>query len=745
MNITRYVMMFVIAALVMACSGPKSPQENVRLGRESAAQERYKEAFIYYKIALQQDANFIEARYEMGMLNASLGDVEASERFLVPVVQAAFKPERSVPTLAAAYFQQNKVFALETLLDNQAKLIPSDALALDLALFRVLWLYRTGDAGRAAAALAIIGPKAQGCERCRLVSAYLDSNTDPVKAIGTLHALLEKYPGNAEAHQLLGHLSLGLRDPRQAYAQFSQLKALQPRAGYAELLLALSALQMEDRVVAGQHVDRLLADNRRQPVANHLKALLSFAKADHAQAKHHAEQSITWGLMAPANFLVAGVASYHLQEYEIAYNHLRKAMVFYPDNAELQRLLLAMQLKFGYLEEAQETYLQQDVRSVKDVLFGNAMAYQLIKDGKFSAAGNVLALLDNTPLSTPAIRLQSAALRGQLNPEDAMPGSVAETDDDVSRLATIMILLQTNSLEQAQQAAQAWVNEAPDSVDALNSLAYVYQKSSIPEQAQVLYARAQAIEPNNVPSYLFAADTARAAADYTKAQELYQTVLGINERSLIALKALLQLTFNEQELPDFESLLQPIDIATVSDDQMVAIADTLFQWRQYEQLDTLLDAYKAKREWSDILWMVWLKNSFFQAGPDAFLAKFDTYHQVNNLPDHALFALSILEQQEQWKITLDLIDTLDEPLQGMQALQLTRATALIELQQSQAAAELLESLPEPEVDANAGRWYVQGRLLESNGNLLEAASYLTAYHKASPRIHFGNTSGRCVD
>ena len=29
-------------------------------------------------------------------------------------------------------------------------------------------------------------------------------------------------------------------------------------------------------------------------------------------------------------------------------------------------------------------------------------------------------------------------------------------------------------------------------------------------------------------------------------------------------------------------------------------------------------------------------------------------------------------------------------------------------------------------------WYVQGRLQESNGNLVQAASYLTAYHKASP-------------
>jgi tetratricopeptide (TPR) repeat protein len=132
--------------------------------------------------------------------------------------------------------------------------------------------------------------------------------------------------------------------------------------------------------------------------------------------------------------------------------------------------------------------------------------------------------------------------------------------------------------------------------------------------------------------------------------------------------------------------------------------------------------------------MVWLKNSFFQAGPAAFLTNFDTYYQVNNLPDHALFALSILEQQERWQMALDLVDRLDEPVQALPAMQLTRAIALIELQQGEAVTEILESLDESEVDANAGRWYVQGRLQESKGDLVQAASYLTAYHKASPGL-----------
>jgi hypothetical protein len=43
---------------------------------------------------------------------------------------------------------------------------------------------------------------------------------------------------------------------------------------------------------------------------------------------------------------------------------------------------------------------------------------------------------------------------------------------------------------------------------------------------------------------------------------------------------------------------------------MVIIADTLFQWREYTLLDSLLQRYKAEKAWSDMLWMVWLKNSY---------------------------------------------------------------------------------------------------------------------------------------
>ncbi len=733
-SLARLLSTLITAVLLTACSGPDSAEDNLRLGRDAAVQGRFDEALLYYQIALRQEPASLGARYELGVLNGQLGDMPASERFLIPVVEANFRRDTSVPALASAYYQQNKVFALETLLNQQTYQSAGPELSLQLALFRVLWLHRTGDAALASKALDALGAPAENCERCQLTRAYLDSNGRPVEAMQNLRSMLENYPDNAEAHLLMGQLSLGLRNPRQAYTHFSQFKRLQPRATYAELLLALSAVQMEALAGAEKHVDRLLALSPRQPVANHLKALLAFAEGNYDKALLHAEESTNRGLKAPANFLIAGVSAFHLQQLEIAYDHLGKAVTFYPDNAELQRLLLALQLKFGYLADAQESYFNQDVRSVRDVLFGNAMAYQLIQDGQFSAAGNVLAYLEKTPVSTPSLRLQTEALRTQLHPESQLAKAqvlAVDMRSGVSNLATLLILLQSGALEEAQEVAQAWLKVSPDNIDALNSLAYVYQKTSRVDEAAALYARALAVDPENLASLLFAAESAASLQEYEQARSLYLRVLSVNPRSLVALQSLLLLTFAQNEVPDLNGLLTSLSVSSLSEDQVVSLADALFQWQQYEALEQLLQRYGPQQEWSDMLWMVWLKNSYYRSGPENFLAAFEAYSKLNTLPDHVLFALSIVEQQGDWQLELELLNRVDDTVRQMPALQLARAVALMELEQYDAANKIVDQHSGDERLA-AGRWYLRGRLAQSEGNLDEAASYLRAYHESSP-------------
>jgi hypothetical protein len=89
---------------------------------------------------------------------------------------------------------------------------------------------------------------------------------------------------------------------------------------------------------------------------------------------------------------------------------------------------------------------------------------------------------------------------------------------------------------------------------------------------------------------------------------------------------------------------------------MVAIADTLFQWREYALLHSLLQRYQAKRRWSDMLWIVWLKNNYYlnvlkNADNNVvrqFRKNYATFRSNKNLHEHAMFALFILDRKSQF-------------------------------------------------------------------------------------------------
>ncbi len=647
-------------------------------------------------------------------------------------------PILSLSTLGMAYLWQNKVFALEQLLYEQEAAVLAAGTRLRLDLYKVLLYVRSNRHDMALRAFAGLGDEAVGCELCGLTEAYLHSSASPTDALATLDELLVRYPDNAQAYLLRGQLYFSLRNPGRAFPDFMQFQRLQPLAGYAQFLLAVTALQMDDPAAAERHVNKLLAASPRQPLANHLKALLAFEQKNYAVAGEHAELSIGRGLKSPANFLVAGVSAYHLHRPEAAYYNLRKAEVFYPDNPELQRLLMFIQLQLGDFEAARESFIKQDLHSVQDVLFGNLMAYKLLQDGSFGEAGSVLAYLEHTPITQPAIRLQTQALKAQLAVAEVLPATAlsnpSAASDPTGWMVRIMILLESNAPAEAQRLAGQWLRQNRDSVDALNIQAYVFQQTGQGELALGLYERALVIDPANTPSLFYLAGRAATASDYAGATGLYQRILQQNPANLAALRALLGLTFTAQDDPDWEQLLRPLDASGLSDDQMVAVADALFQWQQYPRLDRFLAQAGPSSQWSDTLWMIWIKNSYFLSTEQDFLQNFAAYQQANPLPDHVLFVLSFLEQQSRWQLSLDLIQQLDNNIRKGQSLQLAQAVAHIELQQFAEAEKILALWPEKDVP-EAARWYVKGRLKESAGDLPQAVVYLQAYYNASPGFH----------
>lgn len=729
------VVFLSLILLLAGCFGPTAPEEDLAAAKAAVGKGDNDQAVIFYKNALLKNPSLLEASYDLGALYITQGDLLEAGRFLEDARVSGFSADLVFPLLAAVYFQQNKMPELAELIKEKQDSANSESLDLQLALYDVLLLSRSNKIEEGLSKFEVLGEPAQNCELCLFTLATLQSYSSPSSALATLNELLLNYPNNAQAYLLRGQLYFALQNPRQALENFIQFQVLQPKAGYVQFLLAVTAMQMKEYAKAGDYVDRLLSSNPQQPLVNHLKALLAFEQEDYSSAWRYAEKSIDRGLKSPVNYLMAGVGAYKEQKIEIAYKHLLKAADYYPGNAQIQKMLMSIQLKFGNFEEARQTYLQQDVRNIQDVLLGNSFTYQLIQQGLLPEADSVLSYLENTPVTQPAIRLQMQALRSQIDP--AKDSALAKLEDQstdkkpVARLVNIMLLLESKDLAQAEQAAQVWLAEAPDNVDALNISAYVFQQSAQPEQANTLYERALLIDPRNIPSLFFQAQQAILQSDNEQANAFYQQILQINPQNLAALQGILGSTFSTQQSPIWERILGGLALPELSDDQVVALADAMFQWQSYAQLDMLLSRVKPRAQWSDTVWMIWLKNSFFVRGATHFQADFAVFFQRNTLKDHVLFALSILEKQGQVQLQLQLLNDLPEQLKGTTELQLVKAIALLELQQNQEADDILRMLDKQE-NIPFAIWYAKGRLMENRGDLNLEANYLQIYYNNTP-------------
>ena len=472
-------LLITFLVLLAGCSETNTPAEYIKKAKIASNNSQYKQAILFYKNALKENPSLIEVRFELGSIYYLLGDLKSAEKFFQNAYDSDLPKENIVPLLASTFFQQNNMVALEQLINEQKIVEASSNFSLQMALYKVLLLSRNGEAEQAQIAFAKLSTthssSIKSCELCQLTQAILQSHKAPSDALKKLNKLIRTNPKNAQAYLLRGQLYFALRNPSEAMKNFEMYQSLQPRAGYVQFLIAVTALQMKDKQNATKYVDSLLTANPTQPLLNHLKALLVFDKKDFKAAQMHAEKSINRGLKSPANYLIAGVSAYHQNSMEIAYGYLRKAVVSYPKNQELQRLVMFIQLKFGYLNKASEHYLKQDQRSVKDVLFGNLMAFQFMQNGQFDEADSVLHYLENTPMTQPAIRLQTQALKNQLKLKEIIPlaeltsqvpSSQIEKNTAEEKLIRIMLLIESNEVAKAQNEAEIWLAEQPENIDA---------------------------------------------------------------------------------------------------------------------------------------------------------------------------------------------------------------------------------------------------------------------------------------
>jgi tetratricopeptide (TPR) repeat protein len=761
-----------------ACTQP-SYKEQLALGEAAMRLQDDASAILHYKQALTLFDESLDARIALGTLYLRQGDLQsAASAFEKAYNQMPLPDDSLVQLLAATYNFAGRYDTLMKLIDTHLINNDSTTNSLYMSLYEVLATLgkapheesRSNAVAMFDALTSRYPEQIHQCTLCLYTKAQLRSASEPAEAIHILDTLLA-FPAKvaseeltAYAHLLRGQLQFALRNPRSAMADFERFEVLQPKAAYVKFLLAVTALQLKESKRAEYYVDIILLNRGNQPFANWLKAMLEFEQKHYKAAKHHAEIAIHGGLNNVATYIIAGFSAYHENQFESAYRHTKKALRDYPNHPKLRRLLILLNVKLGYADEAGNAMLAKGINHTRDVLLGNAVVHEMIQGGQSQAAEQLLDQIStqmrNLPVPSLLAKMQNVAIRQLFSTDEQF--DTKQNED--APLVDIVTLIERGQTEAAYKKACQWLAQSPNQLDALNLLAALTHQRGEANQAARYYRLARQQNPDNIPSLLFEAQDIMMDMDELdangakKAERKLKRILTLNPEHIGALRSLLTLSFYTQTPPDWVEMFKYLvpkspDLKHLSDEHLVALVDAAFKWQQPGILDTFIFDVAPASTRTPMAWMLWLKSRYALDGKEAFSSHAKTYLSQHPGVSHTLYVISVLQSQRDNSTLLSFVEQLPSELRDTETVQLQYIVALMETGQWRSAELLFGSLDEPKFGENRNkhekprskypfqtltqstRWYIKGRLKAYQGDIAQAASYLSAYYNALPSFH----------
>lgn len=737
--------------LLSACTPSKSTTELVILAKNSLAEKHWSEAIIYLNNALtQQDENSAntkgesegEVRLLLGQSYLGLGDMPQAERFLAQAVAGDVNLTLSIGLYSRALFHQHKFQPLLSVIERYRKKRPE--LTIELSLYEVLVLHKTGQQQRAGDLLAIITELSQNDASSLgiFTQAYTQAETSPQRALELIAQLLTLAPNYVDGYLLKAQILFSEKKFGGAYTAFAHYLTLQPHAYHIHFLLAVTSLQLSKLEVTQDHVTKLLTLNKNHPLANHLQALLAFEEKEYPRAKFHAENSIQHDLDLPANYLIAGISAFKLQQESQAYDHLTKAAKAMPDNQQIKKILTLLQVKLGYLQEAVDNFEGLILSDEMGLSLGNMLAAELLNTTNNAPsntkAQHILAKMQFVPLTNPILKLQQGILQlksgnkqGLLAIEKVAEQALEHNDgSNIAAITYIMALVDEGELNKAILQAQQWQQKTPNDLAAMNILALLHQKNNDKEKATRWYERALAVDKKNIPSLLFHAYQLANKDQAEQAIAYFKQVLAIKPNHARAFSGILHLKTNT--MPDWSMLQALIDLTYEHQHILQQLSQAMIQAHAYQALYHYLHNKTAQSRWSNNVWHTWLHVLLALKKEDEFTRAISQFSQKYSSTNNLLFVITLLEKAQRFDDILYFIKQQTPSDHDHRKLQYAKASALLSLGKIEEADFIITRLKSSE-SLPALNWLLAQLALLKHDNVA-AQQYFALHFAEQPTL-----------
>lgn len=349
------------------------------------------------------------------------------------------------------------------------------------------------------------------------------------KADGYLEQLLTHNPNHFEGILLKGDIALRNKYFDEAIRLFEKANKIVRADNLAKIKLAQALIEANKLDTAKEQLLKYLQVTPDDIYINYLLATIEFIQKDYENAAQFAEKNLSNYSKHPESLYIASSSNYLINNYESAYNQVRKLIVIMPEYAAALKLRAALELKLGLNEQATTTLAQieDSTFTANDSELIIAAGLASIKTGKIELGKKFFVRADalNAEKLDSKLALASVALQqGDVKSAITVLGQAVETAPQSlqAKIALTLSYFKDRQAEQALKVAQQISLEHAESPygPMLEGLTYLMKRQL--KNAESAFMRALLIRPGHPnTTHLLAALVMQQSKDVKRARSLY--------------------------------------------------------------------------------------------------------------------------------------------------------------------------------------------------------------------------------
>ena len=554
---SRMMAISCVLAFMLGCGAEKTDIEYIESAKSLSASGDTKSYAIELKNALQRNPQNSEARFLLGQYYADNQLGAPAEKELEKAIEYGMKPAEVVLELTKAFYYQ---YAFSRLLEYSDTIpaISADDKAEILFYRGASWI-NLGNIEKAQVEFEASVNVAPESVYGKVSQGYLYLIFDkPTTTKEIAESLTTTAPENAEVFLLLARSQLALKQPTESASSMEKALSLQPNRLQLYVDTARVQISAQKFAEAEKNVDHVLKLAPKHLPSNILKATLRLRDKDFEAAREHADQALTLSEVNKQAKLISGMANFYLENWESARDRLMSIQDFVKPGHVSQRMLAYAEFKLGYAQTANEIISTMGDLSNADSRLLKGFGAEFARKGKLNEASSLF---------------ETAA---GLNTDDADSltklGILKLTQDDASGLADLEKALEKDG----------------DSTWARAALARYYLKTGETTKSVQIVEELLKLAPDNVDSYLLAAEIYANLTDYDKASNVLDKALSISKENPSVLIMKSKLAFAKGDLEQTNSYLQQAIAAAPSHEYAL-----MAYYRLNKSTDGKDDAIKA--------------------------------------------------------------------------------------------------------------------------------------------------------